>query len=204
MRLSAYDTFCLYLALKNHFTRDSYDFFKYHGKTGVNKETFMNRKDKHQFAKLSRIYDDTEMKDFMIANFIHDDKMWVGSLLEDEAKDRYIQYKKRKESLTYTFGNELDNLIAMVNGDIKSLFRPTAAGQLPLLSGYYEQRASLETLTILDYFVDYFNKYEDRYKDDYLWSKLRIKCKKLLPFMSFDQKKLANTMKERMNAHIYS
>lgn len=204
MRLSAYDTFCLYLALKNHFSRWSYDYFKYNGKTSVTKDAFMIRKDRFQFQKLSRMYDESEIRDFLIANFLHDEKVWVGSLLEDEAKDRYHNYLKRKQSLSYTFENELNNLTNTVNDDIKALFKTENNGYLPVVSGYYQHRAGIETLALLDYFVGYFDKYDKIFHDDYLWSKLRMKCKKLLPFLTFDKEKIKNIIKEKANAHIYS
>lgn len=201
MRLSAYDTFCLYLALKNHFTRDSYDFFKYHGKTHATKESFMNRRDRLQFQRLSKRYTADQMRDFLVANFLHDDKIWVGNLLEDEAETRYHEYMKRKQSLSYMFNNELDKLISIA-GNIKALFK-LHDGTLPLLTLHYQNEASLETLALLDHFVDYFNKFDDRLKDDYLWSKLRMKCKKLLPFMEFDRNKMKGILKEKVDAHIY-
>ena len=36
-----------YLTLKNHFTKDNYDFFKYRGKSRVSKVTFNKRKDRY-------------------------------------------------------------------------------------------------------------------------------------------------------------
>ena len=49
--MTGYETFSLYQALKLHFTQESYDFFKYNGKTNVSVTTFENRKDKYHFYK---------------------------------------------------------------------------------------------------------------------------------------------------------
>lgn len=201
--MSAYETFCLYLALKNHFSKESYNYFKYQGKTNISKESFLNRKDRFQFQKLSRMYDDAEMLDFMVANFVHDEKIWVGNLLESDAKDRYTEYLKRKQSLTYRFENELDQLI-VASGGIQKLFRVDKDGNLPIITGYYWNIAGIETLALLDYFVGYFDKYNTKFGDDYLWIKLRMKCKKLLPFINFDKNKIKDILKDRTNAHIYS
>ena len=48
---TGFAAFALYNALKLHFTSDSYDFIKYHGKTNVSTQTFMKRKDKYSFYK---------------------------------------------------------------------------------------------------------------------------------------------------------
>ena len=49
MRMPAYNCYCLYLAMKNHFTQEEYDFFKYNGKINAIKESFLSRKDRYQF-----------------------------------------------------------------------------------------------------------------------------------------------------------
>ena len=53
-----------YLALKNHFTKDNYDFFKYRGKSRVSKVTFNKRKDRYFFERMSRKRTDKEIRDF--------------------------------------------------------------------------------------------------------------------------------------------
>ena len=40
---AAYQT---YVAVRNHFKQDSYDFFRYNGKTRVGQESFLKRNDK--------------------------------------------------------------------------------------------------------------------------------------------------------------
>jgi hypothetical protein len=76
---TGYAAFALYNALKLHFTSDSYDFFKYHGKTNISKDSFLRRKDKYTFYKLSRKYSLDELKYFYVSNFLDGDK-WVGDM----------------------------------------------------------------------------------------------------------------------------
>ena len=40
------DAYRCYLALKNHFTKDHYDYIKYRGKTRASNEAFYKRKDR--------------------------------------------------------------------------------------------------------------------------------------------------------------
>ena len=90
--MTGYETFGIYQALKLHFTQESYDYFKYHGKTNISVSAFENRKDKYHFYKLSRRFTvKDELIDFLVANFIEDTHMWVGKLLEDEADTRYLK-----------------------------------------------------------------------------------------------------------------
>ena len=75
--MTGYETYTLYNALKLHFTKESFDFFKYHGKTNVTSEQFENRKDKYHFYKLSRkITDRDEMILFLVYNFIEKENLF--------------------------------------------------------------------------------------------------------------------------------
>lgn len=90
--MTGYETFEIYQALKLHFTSDSYDFFKYNGKTNVSVTAFENRKDKYHFYKLSRkCTNKDDLINFIVANFVEDEKSWVGNLLMEEAD---INYRK--------------------------------------------------------------------------------------------------------------
>ena len=44
--ISGYEAFGIYQALKLHFTTDSYNYFKYNGKSNISVTVFENRKDK--------------------------------------------------------------------------------------------------------------------------------------------------------------
>ena len=95
--ITGYEAFGLYQALKLHFTTETYDYFKYHGKTSVSITSFENRKDKYHFYKLSRKYTNKEdLINFIVANFIEDERSWVGTLLQEEAD---MNFRKRQKIL---------------------------------------------------------------------------------------------------------
>ena len=105
--MTGYEAFSLYESLKLHFTKESYDFFKYNGKTKVSVQSFENRKDKYHFYKLSRKYPNKDtMIDFLVANFVENENIWIGQLLEEEAHLRYLSRQKVVQSLSYTFEND--------------------------------------------------------------------------------------------------
>ena len=100
--MTGYETFGLYQAIKLHFSQESYDFFKYNGKSNVSLNSFDNRKDKYHFHKLSRRYSDKDdMIEFIVSNFVENEKTWVGSLLQDEAEMNYRKHQKIVQSLSY-------------------------------------------------------------------------------------------------------
>ena len=76
-----FDTYKTYLALKNHFTKDSYDYHKYQGKSRASLQSFYKRKDRYWFEKLSRQKEDKEVIDFFVANFVSctdPQTVWIG------------------------------------------------------------------------------------------------------------------------------
>ena len=92
-----YDGFAVYrkyLAYKLHFTTDKYDYTEHSGMVHTKLETFTKRNDRYMFHKLSVKYNQDEIDDFMIANFVKKTSILV--LLERDSHDTYL-YKKRKE-----------------------------------------------------------------------------------------------------------
>ena len=94
--MSPFDCYQTYLSLKNHFTKERYDFFQYGGRTRASMSAFNKRKDKYWFEKMSRQRADDEIRDYFIANFIASDtpeKIWIGGLI----KEGESQYQGAKE-----------------------------------------------------------------------------------------------------------
>ncbi len=65
MKMDAIDAYKVYLGVKNHFTQDSYDWFKYNKKVNVTYDSFLKRKDKIFFAKLGN-RKDAYLEEFLI------------------------------------------------------------------------------------------------------------------------------------------
>ena len=105
-----YAVYMMYQSLRLHFISDSYDYFKYNGKTNTTKESFLTHKNKYSFYKLSRKYSLEDCRDFLVSNFVRQDFHWVGELLTPEAEDNYTNWLKTKQSLTYTFENDITYL----------------------------------------------------------------------------------------------
>ena len=80
-----FDCYKIYLALKNHFTKDSYDYHKYNGRTRATVETFYKRKDRFWFEKMCRKKTEKEVEDFFVANFVScrdQQTLWSGDLMK--------------------------------------------------------------------------------------------------------------------------
>lgn len=198
MRMSSFDTYSLFLALKNHFTQPSYDYFRYNGKTNASPDSFMSRRDRFQFQKLSRKVNASDMKDFIVANLLAG-KSWVGDFLEDDANDNYLSYVKRKQAFSYVFANELDKFFS--ENPPECAFK-SKDGQLPpVLNCLMNGTISPETFAILNHYIGFSKVFDQKLKDDYIWSKYRSTITKLYPFLEFDRKKIADILKEKIKEY---
>ena len=92
-----FDTYKTYLALKNHFTKDSYDYHKYQGKSRASLQSFYKRRDRFWLEKLSRQKDDKEIINFFVSNFTScsdPGSLWIGEMIK-EGESRYTSWQKR-------------------------------------------------------------------------------------------------------------
>jgi len=195
---SGYTAFMLYNSLKLHFTSKSYDFFKYHGKTNVSAVTFLKRKDKYQFYKLSRKYTIEELRDFYVANFLEGDK-WVGDMLKD-GEDVYLKWQKTQQSLTYTFNNDIIYLLS--NGGTPDEMLTVKRNEYPILMKLVQlKQVSLETLVILNDLLKFFPMWDKKIDDDIIWPDFKMKCEKYSPFLNYDKEKFKAILKEKIKEH---
>ena len=65
-----FDVYKIYLALKLHFTTESYDVTKYKYAAKGKRETFLKRKDLPVLRKLARDFRRQEIIEILVANFV--------------------------------------------------------------------------------------------------------------------------------------
>ena len=201
---TGFAAYALWNALKLHFTSDSYDYFKYNGKTNVSKSTFSTNKSKYHFYKLSRKYNLEELKDFYIANFIQGKGDWVGDLLQD-GDENYTKWQKTQQSLTYTFENDIMYMFDSVDGaefwHIDDYFKPIDGGWPMLITKMMHDKIKLETVCILIDIFDCMPRWEKQITDDIIWPTHRRIIKKYTPFINYDKQKFKEILKEKIKEH---
>jgi hypothetical protein len=178
-----FDTYKTYLALKNHFTKDSYDYHKYQGKSRASLQSFYKRKDRFWFEKLSRQKDDKEIIDFFVSNFTScsdPGSLWIGEMIK-EGESRYTSWQKRIQSLTYLFKQESQEIFE--NG-VETVF-DCSKGHPTLLKMFLSGQISIETLVIYDK-IFLFGKNFDKKLKDPVWETVSLKIKKYSPFLHID------------------
>ena len=189
-----FDAYRCYLSLKNHFTKDHYDFHKYGGKTRATHQAFYKRKDRFWFEKFSRQKNDKEVVEFFVSNFVSTtdpSTMWIGEMIRD-GEGRYIDWKKRVQSLSYTFKEEVNTLFDDMKVD--EVF-DCSSGHPPILKSYLGGDTSLETMVICDRILGYGKDFDQKLNDP-VWETVSRKIKKYSPFLNIDVLRYKKILKE--------
>ena len=184
MIVTPFETYQHYLALKNHFTNPKYDFFKYGAKTRASITSFNKRKDKYWFEKTSRKYNDKEVVDFLVSNFVSSDNpqnLWIGEIISSGERT-YADWMKRQQSLTYLFKEQSNELFSETK--LEDALN-CSKGHPPILKKFLGGKISLETLVIYDK-IFLFGKTFDKQLLDPVWETVSLKIKKYMPFINID------------------
>ena len=189
-----FDAYKCYLSLKNHFTKDSYDYFKYCGKSRATLQSFYKRKDRMWFEKVSRQKTDQEVVDFFVSNFVScndPETLWIGEMIR-EGEDRYKNWQKKIQSLTYVFREE--SQILFEENKFEEVFN-CSKGHPPLLRKFLSGKISLETMVIYDRIFLFGNKFDKKLQDP-VWQTVSRRIKKYNPFLNIDVLKFRKILKE--------
>ena len=188
------DAYRCYLALKNHFTKDHYDYIKYRGKTRASNAAFYKRKDRFWFEKFARQKNDKEIEEFFVSNFIYStdpSTVWIGEMIK-EGEGRYQEWQKKVQSLTYVFKEETESVFE--NKKIDDMF-DCSKGHPPILKIYLRGDISLESMVIYDRILGYGKDFDKRLKDP-VWETVSRKIKKYSPFLNIDVSRYKKILKE--------
>ena len=187
------DAYRQYLALKNHFTKDSYDYHKYCGKSRATVQSFYKRKDRFWFERIERQKSDQEIVEFFVSNFItctDPSKLWIGEMIR-EGEERYEQWKKRNQSLSYIFKEETQSLFE--DRKVEEVF-DCSKGHPLILKKFLSGNISPETLVICD-MIFLFSKNFDKKLEDPVWESVSKKIKKYSAFLNIDVQRYKSILK---------
>ena len=151
--LTPFDTYKEYLAYKNHFSKEKYDYQKYGGKSRAKIDSFYKRKDRYFLEKMSRKYKDPEIRNFFLANFVDTDNpqgLWIGNIIRS-GETVYKEWQKRNESLFYHFKQKSEEFLDQYSYDE---FFDASNGHPPILKEHLAGNISQEMMCIFQEFID--------------------------------------------------
>lgn len=193
--MTPFDCYKTYISLKNHFTKSSFDYHKYCGKTRATLNSFYKRKDRYWFEKISRQKSDDEVRDFFVSNFISCEDpqtLWIGEIIRN-GNSNYQSWQRRIQSLTYIFRQEIEQNFTRNNFD--SMFKIEENRHPKIVKLYLSNKISIETLLILDKILGY-SKHFDKKLNDPIWQLVSLRLKKYNPFLNIDIFKFKKILKE--------
>ena len=178
-----FETYKTYLAMKQHFTRDKYDYHKYCGRSRATLQAFHKRKDRYFFEKMSRAHPDKEIEDYFLANFVSckdPETLWIGEIIKEGDKN-FTQWKKKVQSLSYIFKEDVDVLF---DRKLDEVF-DCSKGHPHILKSYLGGYTTLETLVICDRILGYVKNFDKKLNDP-VWQTVSRRIKKYTPFLNIN------------------
>jgi len=178
--MEPFEVYKLYMALKLHFTTDTYDITEYKGAVRAKKETFLKRKDLTSIRKLARDYKRKEIIDLLVANFVTGDK-W-GGLFDQSCVDNYKKFLTRRKQMLYNLNADLDLILFRMEKDgIESVLKDE--GHPLIFRMYMAGDIKIESLVIIEKLFPFI----DAYANDFVLESICRLINKYKPFVRFDK-----------------
>jgi len=193
--MTPFDVYKTYLSFKNHFTKDSYDFFKYKGKTRANESTFKKRKDRYFFERMSRKKTDQEIHDYFVASFSQAEdprSVWIGQII-DTGDRRYSEWSDKIKTLQSMFATEVSVFIQKSRFD--ELFACKNGNHSDILKKHLQNAISIETMILLDSILGYAKDYDSQLFDP-VWETVSFKIRKYKSFLNIDIQEYKRILRE--------
>ena len=184
MKVTPYQVYVEYLAQKSHFSNVNYDYFLYNKKVRASESSFNKRKDRYFFEKTSRKYQDKEIVNFLVSNFVATDNVngiWIGEIINSGERN-YQEWMRRQQSLTYLFKEQSTELFSQAK--LENVF-DCSKGHPILLKTFLKSELAPEIMVIYDTIFSYISEFDKKLLDP-VWETVSLKIKKYKPFIHID------------------
>ena len=179
--MSPFKAYEMYMHIKLHFSSDSYDVRKYAMKH-MSMASFEKGTIKFKLFTLTKKYNDVQLREFFISNFLHGDK--YGGMYNANADEVMWDWQKRIQGLTYHYTQDI---LHLQERGAKTPEMVWSGDSHPLIAKeYLGKRINLETLVILDKLYTFRPVVDERLHDDFVWKPISRLMYKYEPFLTFD------------------
>jgi hypothetical protein len=181
--MSGFKAYQLYCGMKAHFNgKSDMGVHDFHMKN-VTEKTYEKRSDKFHFERLSKNHP-TDIKDYLIANFSINPDVWVGDLLEQRAEERYKEWQRTTQSMTYKVAREVAKI------EDSELSAPEYSHP-KALQKYLGGEISLEALMVLLDVSNVKKIWDRKMSDDIVWSELSNRLDRYREVLQYDKAKIS-------------
>ena len=197
--VNGFDVYKIYLAVKLHFTTDSYDYHKYEGKVNCKLETFTKNNARYFFHKLGTKYSKDDILDFFVANFLSDSNKWIGDLTRNDGQDVYLDWKKRNDAFDYHFRsdclyivNDFTNKHLSFDDGFNSF-----GGQHPrFFQLVLSKNISYESAIVFNEILGFSKRWDKQITEKVVWPIHSKRIKKYTPFVKYNPTTVKLILKE--------
>ena len=199
--MKAFDAYNMYVAIKLHF-QTNYDYFKFAGKVKTSKHSFDMRRDKLMFERVAKVYNEEQFRLLLVANFLINQNAWIGDITSETGRQNYLQLKKRLQSMTHQFKQDLDKIKEHLSGDpykeFDDIFRIVdEESNFPLVVDLMIQNdIAVETFVIMNKILNFMPRLSKTITDDLVWPEICKTIQKYSPFVSADTRVCRAIMRE--------
>ena len=141
------------------------------------------------------MYNTHELKGLFISHFVSDSQF--NDLYSEEAKETFVGWKKRIQSMTYNFEKELDVLLERV-GNFDDLFKVDDGVVPEIVTALYHSDISLETFIIMDKILGFIEHIDKKIDDGIVWPIWKIRCSNYSRLLEVDVNKYKKLLKKRV------
>jgi hypothetical protein len=197
--VNGFDVYKIYLAVKLHFTTDSYDYHKYEGKINCKLETFTKNNARYFFHKLGTRYNKDDILDFFVSNFLSDSSKWVKDLTGADGNDVYLDWKKRNQSFDYYFRSDCNYILNDFNARSLSFNDgfTSFGGQHPrFLQLVLSKNISYETAVVFNQIIGFSKRWDKEITEKVVWPIHSKRIKKYTPFVKYNLTMVKLILKE--------
>ena len=183
----AFNVYCIFMAIKLHFTTKDFDYSLYGPMNSYKFESFL-AKDAvcKQFARLARRFESSQgdvVENYIIANFIKSPKTWVTTLLNRQAQANYDEYRKLYENFTYNFLEVFEQkMIPEVKArqvGFMTYVKGDGASHPFLLTDIIRDIYPMWFLVGLNKIIGFIHLYDNTLRDDIYWNSEAFLLKKV-------------------------
>lgn len=191
--MNPYDFYKVQLPIRLHFISDSYDYFKFNGKTHFSKyDDFIRKKEFPLMRAMGARVTSAQSKDFCVAQYAADRDSFLFDGVED-AWSTYVEWEKKQNSLSYHLQTDLQ-LILSTNIILKTIRDGT------LLQMVAQKKIQKETAIILDaVFAKFLDGWNKKYANDPYLITVVKRLVKYRPFVKFNKEKVVSVIGEEIS-----
>ena len=191
--MNSFEVYSTYVALKTHFSRKTYDYFKYNGTVKVSIEKYNKRPDKYFFEKIAKKYNKEEVIQYFVSNFLVNSNFHIIQM----NNQNYAEWQRKMQSFSYLFSTDVDTILERCTS-INECMQCNNANHSQVLKLFLGGSLMMETLIMLNRLTGFIDRYDDLLNEDPIWKQLSFILKKYDPFIQGSSKQVKQIILKKL------